>query len=619
MAALAASISQAGGKNVGHVRVKNTIIEMHGDEKHEGHSKNRDGSPMSVRGFRRQTCPDIFDGAVQSSLSLDEEDDDTPRVLLGTQSLNQERVSEAPAADGVKLKAKGSLGDAADAGLAPTPKGRCHRTCPDNESQAAARRVSFDMDENAYQQQLQSQQPEQESEASGEYSDGPTPRAHLALPLTYDDFGDGGGYGRFGKQEAVMDTLTPRAGRHCTEDLRESYCWAQMQSRPSPMRVDHFPAHAAAAEAEYAQVMGRTADGRWGDAGMRVSLIDSCPAVVSPHGGYASPMARDVVAAGQGSMPPPPPPVLPPQAFTAYPSHLSYMWPTAQGEVPLGASSPMAYRAPQSGYGMAAMPPNWAASAMAAAHGSSMSAMPSASPWPWCSLPVPPLPEHYGGYAAPPVSLAPLMSIPNSQPHHHMHPAAPQHSSVRGRVGELQRGHVVLSAAPVASCGPRYRGGEAGAAPEAAARGPRGGGRRLRLWAHIYLHMQVPGFDLVPRLIGRGGCNMRRIADRTGAKLRIRGRGSGHLEIDGEREAPTPLMVAVTTDKGDAHGFRKAIELTINELASVEQKFHVFCRQEGIVHEGPCYSVGLLPDAGREALGEIIANVPVAESTAAGR
>merc|ERR1712032_88502 len=31
------------------------------------------------------------------------------------------------------------------------------------------------------------------------------------------------------------------------------------------------------------------------------------------------------------------------------------------------------------------------------------------------------------------------------------------------------------------------------------------GSRRLRLWAHIYLHMQVQGFDLVPRLIGRGG------------------------------------------------------------------------------------------------------------------
>lgn len=43
----------------------------------------------------------------------------------------------------------------------------------------------------------------EESEASGEYSDGPTPRAHLALPLTYDDFGDGGGYGRFGKQDAA--------------------------------------------------------------------------------------------------------------------------------------------------------------------------------------------------------------------------------------------------------------------------------------------------------------------------------------------------------------------------------------------------------------------------------
>jgi len=133
--------------------------------------------------------------------------------------------------------------------------------------------------------------------------------------------------------------------------------------------------------------------------------------------------------------------------------------------------------------------------------------------------------------------------------------------------------------------------------------------RRLRLWAHIYLHMQVPGFDLVPRLIGRGGCNMRRIAESTGAKIRIRGRGSGHLEIDGKSEAPTPLMVAVTTDCADGTGFRQAIEMTLAELRTVEQRFLTHCQKMAHVHEGPCFSMGLLPDAGRECLGDLLEGV----------
>mmetsp|Transcript_1365 Transcript_1365/g.3028 ORF Transcript_1365/g.3028 Transcript_1365/m.3028 type:complete len:620 (+) Transcript_1365:160-2019(+) len=139
----------------------------------------------------------------------------------------------------------------------------------------------------------------------------------------------------------------------------------------------------------------------------------------------------------------------------------------------------------------------------------------------------------------------------------------------------------------------------------------RGGARRLRLWAHIYLHMQVPGFDLVPRLIGRGGCNMRRIADQTGAKVRIRGKGSGHLEIDGEREAPTPLMVAVTTDKADQGSFRSAIAMTLQELRNVETRFHVHCQKQNIEHEGPCFSIGLLPNNGKEILADIISGVPM--------
>lgn len=142
----------------------------------------------------------------------------------------------------------------------------------------------------------------------------------------------------------------------------------------------------------------------------------------------------------------------------------------------------------------------------------------------------------------------------------------------------------------------------------------RGGSKRLRLWAHIYLHMQVDGFDLVPRLIGCGGCNMRRIAEQTGAKLRIRGRGSGHLEVEcgnGQKEeARAPLMIAVTTDICDAQAFRSAIAMTLQELRTVEARYKVHCEKMNIVHEGPCYSIGLLPDSGKYILKDIIAVVP---------
>eukprot|EP00418_Pyrodinium_bahamense_P071933 CAMPEP_0179096262 /NCGR_PEP_ID=MMETSP0796-20121207/44245_1 /TAXON_ID=73915 /ORGANISM="Pyrodinium bahamense, Strain pbaha01" /LENGTH=142 /DNA_ID=CAMNT_0020793979 /DNA_START=55 /DNA_END=481 /DNA_ORIENTATION=- len=107
---------------------------------------------------------------------------------------------------------------------------------------------------------------------------------------------------------------------------------------------------------------------------------------------------------------------------------------------------------------------------------------------------------------------------------------------------------------------------------------------------------------------------MRRIAEVTGAKIRIRGRGSGHLEIDGKSEAPTPLMVAVTTDKVDEAGFRAAIEAVLKELRSTEQRFRAFCEKQHVKHEGPCFSIGLLPDAARSCLGAIFQGVPEANS-----
>lgn len=124
------------------------------------------------------------------------------------------------------------------------------------------------------------------------------------------------------------------------------------------------------------------------------------------------------------------------------------------------------------------------------------------------------------------------------------------------------------------------------------------------------MHMLIDGFDLVPMLIGRGGQNMRRIFNETGAKLRVRGKGSGHMEIDGEREAPVPLMVAVTSDKTDPTGFKSAIVMVLGHLRSVEKRFHGWCQRTGHVHEEPCFSIGCMPPDADMVLGNIIQDVP---------
>jgi len=137
--------------------------------------------------------------------------------------------------------------------------------------------------------------------------------------------------------------------------------------------------------------------------------------------------------------------------------------------------------------------------------------------------------------------------------------------------------------------------------------GPRG--RRLRLWAHIYLHMEEKGFDLVPRLIGRKGENMRKIAEETNAKVRIRGKGSGHFEVDGKFEAPTPLMVAVTTDHEQQSAFSRAIEMTLLELRKVEQRYRTWCHKKNIALEGPYFSIGLLSEGADKVLGNLLDGV----------
>ncbi len=57
----------------------------------------------------------------------------------------------------------------------------------------------------------------------------------------------------------------------------------------------------------------------------------------------------------------------------------------------------------------------------------------------------------------------------------------------------------------------------------------------------------------------------------TGAKVRIRGRGSGHLEVGGKHEAPVPLMVAITADQEAVGNFRRAVMMTLRLSLDVKE------------------------------------------------
>lgn len=116
-----------------------------------------------------------------------------------------------------------------------------------------------------------------------------------------------------------------------------------------------------------------------------------------------------------------------------------------------------------------------------------------------------------------------------------------------------------------------------------AAANARGRRRQPRLCCNYLLSVsltRLQEFDLVPRLIGRGGSNMKSIAHACNAKVRIRGRGSGYFEGPEKKEADLPLQVALSceTDKDYKQGRKMLSELLDNMAA----QFALFCRDHNI-------------------------------------
>jgi hypothetical protein len=125
---------------------------------------------------------------------------------------------------------------------------------------------------------------------------------------------------------------------------------------------------------------------------------------------------------------------------------------------------------------------------------------------------------------------------------------------------------------------------------------------------HVLLR-KAPGFDLVPMLIGGEGKNTKDIFKETGAKIRIRGKGSKYLEVDGIHEAPVPLMIAITQEKTSMGKFHKAVKLTLALLHKVTESYKTFCKN-GRLAEEPIFSRGAISRGAERCLKDLLQHFP---------
>jgi len=90
-------------------------------------------------------------------------------------------------------------------------------------------------------------------------------------------------------------------------------------------------------------------------------------------------------------------------------------------------------------------------------------------------------------------------------------------------------------------------------------------------------------FGVMKKLIGPKGQNMKTIAMRTGAKLRVRGRGSGFLEHGGagsKREADEPLMLCISCPH--PQGFADSKARVEQLLRQVQHEYIQYCKDKNL-------------------------------------
>jgi len=92
---------------------------------------------------------------------------------------------------------------------------------------------------------------------------------------------------------------------------------------------------------------------------------------------------------------------------------------------------------------------------------------------------------------------------------------------------------------------------------------------------------QDRAFNVLRKLLGERGSHMKTIAENTGAKLRIRGRGSGYLEGPDQTEASDePLMLCISAESRE--GFEAAVQDVESLLENVHNLYRKFCSDRNL-------------------------------------
>merc|ERR1712224_487419 len=92
---------------------------------------------------------------------------------------------------------------------------------------------------------------------------------------------------------------------------------------------------------------------------------------------------------------------------------------------------------------------------------------------------------------------------------------------------------------------------------------------------------QDRAFNVLRKLLGDRGSHMKTIAENSGAKLRIRGRGSGFLEGPNQSEASNePLMICISAESWE--GFEMAVKDVESLLERVHGQYRKHCHDRNL-------------------------------------
>mmetsp|Transcript_15176 Transcript_15176/g.34593 ORF Transcript_15176/g.34593 Transcript_15176/m.34593 type:complete len:335 (-) Transcript_15176:123-1127(-) len=124
--------------------------------------------------------------------------------------------------------------------------------------------------------------------------------------------------------------------------------------------------------------------------------------------------------------------------------------------------------------------------------------------------------------------------------------------------------------------------------------GGKGDGKSRKFQCQFFVGIEEDSeFHVVKHVLGLHGQHVKAIAEKTGAKLRLRGRGSKFLEGPLQEESTDPLMLCISSPDGASH--QEAMSMVHHHLEEVYEQYRLFCAAAGWPvpdlhvqwHEGP--------------------------------